>query len=265
MQTIVNGATQLLFIVGDPIAQVRSPLVYNPKIKAAGHNTILLPLRVPNSDFEETIRSVMRFGNLAGLVITFPFKERMLPFIDHLSVDAALIGAVNAVKKSATGQWEGDIFDGIGMIRAVEALGQSLANRKVLLYGAGGAGKAIAAALLARGVHTLTLIDRDAGKAEALCTRLAKSYPQALLGTDNRRIEDYDLLVNATPVGMGKNDTYVDWQGELHAGITVVDIVPYPVETPLLALAKQLGCPHTNGQAMIQGQSDAVLDYFNLS
>ena len=85
------------------------------------------------------------------------------------------------------------------------------------------------------------------------------------MGTDNRRIEDYDLLVNATPVGMGKNDTYVDWQGELHAGITVVDIVPYPVETPLLALAKQLGCPHTNGQAMIQGQSDAVLDYFNLS
>ena len=265
MQTIVNGATHLLFIVGDPIAQVRSPLIYNPKIKSAGHNTILLPLLVPKNDFEQIIQSVMQFGNLAGLVITFPFKERILPYLDHLSVDAALIGAVNAVKKNSAGEWVGEIFDGIGMIRAVEALGQTVANRKVLLYGAGGAGKAIAAALLARGVGRLTIVDRDEAKATAFCSILTKAYPQAELGTQNRQIEDYDLLVNATPVGMGKNDGHVEWAGVLHAGVTVVDIVPYPMETPLLALAKNLGCPHTNGQAMIQGQSDAVLEYFNLS
>jgi shikimate dehydrogenase len=264
MQAIVNGATQLLFIVGDPIAQVRSPLIYNPKIKAAGHNTILVPLLVPNQDFETMISSVMRIGNLAGLVITFPFKERILPYLDHLSLDAAMIGAVNAVKKNAAGEWAGEIFDGIGMIRAVEALGQTLTNRKVLLYGAGGAGKAIAAALAARGINRLTIIDRDEGKAEALCTILSEHYKEVEWGTKDRRIETYDLLVNATPVGMGINDGHVDWHGSLHAGVTVVDIVPYPSETPLLALAKSLGCPHTNGQAMIKGQSDAVLEYFDL-
>lgn len=265
MQTIVNGATQLLFIVGDPIAQVRSPLIFNPKIRASGHNAILAPLRIPVSDFETIIPAIMGIGNLGGLVITFPFKERILPFLDHLSVDAKLIGAVNAVKKNAEGEWLGDIFDGVGMIRAVEALEQSVQGRKILLYGAGGAGKAIAAALLAKNVDQLTIIDRDEAKAEALCNRLATKYPQIKLGSHNKQIEDYDLLVNATPVGMGANDSHVEWVGTLHSGITVVDIVPYPLETPLLALAKKLGCPHTNGQAMIQGQSDAVLEFFNLS
>jgi len=81
MQPIVNGATKLLFIVGDPIAQVRSPLIYNPKILAAGRNCILVPLLVPQDAFEQTIESVMRFGNLEGLIITFPFKERIMPFV----------------------------------------------------------------------------------------------------------------------------------------------------------------------------------------
>ncbi len=264
MQPIVNGATRLLFIVGDPIAQVRSPLIYNPKIAAHGTNCILVPLQVPEHEFEQTITSIMRLGNLEGLIITFPFKERIMPFIRHISGDAALIGAVNAVKRNERGEWEGDIFDGIGMIRAVQALGQTIAGRKALLYGAGGAGKAIAAALLSNGVGTLTIIDHDHAKAEAIAGVLGRTYPQVAIGCDNRNVEDYDLLINATPVGMGPDDSHVEWTGTLHSGITVVDIVPYPIETPLLALAKQVGCPNTNGQAMIQGQSDAVLEYFNI-
>ncbi|NBS01008.1 MAG: shikimate dehydrogenase [Rhizobiales bacterium] len=264
MQPIVNGATRLLFIVGDPIAQVRSPLVYNPKIEAHGKNCILVPLLVPQQDFEQTIPAIMRLGNLEGLIITFPFKERIMPFIRHISPDATLIGAVNAVKLNAHGEWCGDIFDGIGMIRAVQALGQTVNGRKALLYGAGGAGKAIAAALLSNGADTLTIIDHDHAKAAAIAAVLKQHYPNASIGCDNRNVQDHDLLINATPVGMGPNDSHVEWTGTLHAGITVVDIVPYPIETPLLALAKQLGCPNTNGQAMIQGQSDAVLDYFNI-
>ena len=264
MQPIVNGATKLLFIVGDPIAQVRSPLIYNPKILAAGRNCILVPLLVPQAEFEQTIQSVMRIGNLEGLIITFPFKERMMPFLQKISADAALIGAVNAVKKNEHGEWQGDIFDGIGMIRAVQALGQSAENRHVLLYGAGGAGKAIAAALCSNKVRRLTIIDRNESKAQALVETLARHYPEIALGSTNRQIEDYDMLVNATPVGMAEKDTYVQWSGTLHKGVTVVDIVPYPTTTPLLALAQQCGCPHTNGQAMIQGQSDAVLEYFDI-
>lgn len=264
MQPIVNGATNLMFIVGDPIAQVRSPLVYNPKIQASGKNCILLPLRIPAAEFEATISAIMGLGNLEGLIITFPFKERMLPFLDEISADAAMIGAVNAVKKTADGRWTGDIFDGIGMVRAVEALGQTISGRNVLLYGAGGAGKAIAAAVLKQGARRLTIIDKDALKARATLDSLSARYPDAVLGCDNRQIGEYDLLVNATPVGMAEGDGHVDWLGTLHAGITVVDIVPYPAETPLLALAKQCGAPHTNGQAMIQGQSDAVLEYFNI-
>ena len=264
MQPTVNGATRLLFIVGDPIAQVRSPLIYNPKIQAAERNCILVPLLVPQADFEHTIQSVMRFGNLEGLIITFPFKERIMPYLQQISADAALIGAVNAVKKNAQGDWQGDIFDGIGMIRAVQALGQTARNRHVLLYGAGGAGKAIAAALCSNGVSKLTLIDRDVAKAQAVIDVLVRHYPQIELGSHNRQICDYDMLVNATPVGMAAHDTHVEWLGTLHAGITVVDIIPYPTTTPLLAHAQQCGCPNTNGQAMIQGQSDAVLEYFNI-
>ena len=264
MQPIVNGATRLLFIVGDPIAQVRSPLIYNPKIEAHGKNCILVPLLVPQQEFEQSIPAIMRLGNLEGLIITFPFKERIMPFIRHISADAALIGAVNAVKLNEQGEWCGDIFDGIGMIRAVQALGQTITGRKALLYGAGGAGKAIAAALASNGVDTLTIIDHDSAKAEAIASVLARKYPHIAMGCDNRNIGDYDLLINATPVGMGANDGHVEWAGTLHSGITVVDIVPYPIETPLLALAKRLGCPNTNGQAMIQGQSDAVLEYFNI-
>ena len=188
----------------------------------------------------------------------------MIPFLDHISPDAALIGAVNAVRRNDQGEWSGDIFDGIGMVRAVQALGQTIAGRKALLYGAGGAGKAIAAALLSGGIDTLTIIDHDRAKAEAIATVFGHHYPHIAIGCDNRNVDEHDLLINATPVGMGPNDSHVEWTGTLHSGITVVDIVPYPIETPLLALAKQLGCPNTNGQAMIQGQSDAVLEYFNI-
>jgi len=264
MQPIVNGATRLLFIVGDPIAQVRSPLIYNPKIEATGKNCILVPLLVPQNEFEQTIPAIMRLGNLEGLIITFPFKERMIPFLDHITPDAALIGAVNAVRRNDQGEWSGDIFDGIGMVRAVQALGQTIAGRKALLYGAGGAGKAIATALLSGGIDTLTIIDHDHAKAEAIATVFGHHYPHIAIDCDNRNVDEHDLLINATPVGMGPNDSHVEWTGTLHSGITVVDIVPYPIETPLLALAKQLGCPNTNGQAMIQGQSDAVLEYFNI-
>ncbi len=260
----ITGQTRLLAIVGDPIGQVRSPEIYNPRIGAAGHKAVLLPVHLPAADFEVGMQGLMAVANLDGLVVTFPFKERALPFVDHLGVVAGQVGALNAMRREADGSWSGDMFDGAGLVGALAGLSQSARGRRILLLGAGGAGSAIAMAVAGAGAQLIGIFDSTRSRAEALATKIMLSYPHCSAAAVEPDVAGYDLLINATPVGMAPEFALAPFTGQLHPDLTVIDIVPKPEKTRLLEMAQAAGCPTTNGQAMISGQADAVLSFFGI-
>ena len=128
----LTGATRLYAIIGDPIVQVRSPEVYTEQFVALGVNAVLIPAHVPAKMFDTVIPALLALGNLDGLLVTVPFKARMLPFATRLSTSATIVGAINAMRREADGSWSGDMFDGIGFVRAAERKGERL--RGCLLY-----------------------------------------------------------------------------------------------------------------------------------
>jgi shikimate dehydrogenase len=261
----ITGETRLFAIIGDPIAQVRSPDVYNPRIARAGRNAILVPVHVPAAHFDTAVRGLLALGNLDGLVVTVPFKERILPLADRVLARGGEVGAINALRRERDGSWTGDMFDGVGFLAALEGLSQSARGRHVLLLGAGGAGNAIAFALAGAGAARIGIFDLAGKRAARLAERVAALYGDCRVGAVPSDLAGYDLLVNATPVGMAPDFAAPRVSGDLHPGVTVIDIVPKPAMTALLTKAEAAGCPFANGQAMISGQADAVLAFFGIA
>lgn len=255
----ITGATRLLGFIGDPVIHAKSPQNFNPRLAAAGHDALLMPIHIPQDRFDAAIDGIMSIANLDGLVVTMPFKERLMARLDEVSRRARAVGAVNAAKRTQDGRWVGDIFDGVGLIGAVESLGLSTRGMAVGLVGAGGAGSAIAFALAEVGVASLAIIDRDIGRAEQLCERVAEYsvLRPTCTGFDMSKI---DLLVHATPVGMQDGDGLAIDISDLSPRTAVIDIVTRS-ETPLLRTAARIGCPHAGGGAMVLAQTKAILSF----
>jgi shikimate dehydrogenase len=260
---IVDGATRLYCIIGDPVGQTGSPRVFSERFRAAGRNAILVPFHVPDVAFEPTVCGIMALANLDGIIVTVPYKARMLQFVDRVLPTAQKVGAVNALRREANGQWSGDMFDGRGMVRAIAAGGRAVAGRNVMLIGTGGAGGAIACALAEAGVASITLCDLNARKARALAARLAHIAPACTLRVGPATTDGIDLFVNASTVGMKPDDGLPAPLGELAPHVVVADVV-LKDETPLLRHARACGCATVRGQDMMLGQVDEMLAFFGI-
>jgi shikimate dehydrogenase len=261
---IVDGATRLYCIIGDPVAQTGSPRVFSERFRAAGRNAILVPFHVPSAAFEPTVRGIMALANLDGIIVTVPYKARMLAFADRIRPTAQKVGAVNALRRDPDGQWSGDMFDGRGMVRAITAHGRAVAGRNVMLIGAGGAGSAIACALAEAGVASITLCDVDTRKARMLVARLAVIAPACVLRVGPATTDGIDLLVNASPVGMKPDDGLPAPIGKLASNVIVADVV-LADDTPLLRQARACGCATVRGLDMMLGQVDEMLAFFGMA
>jgi shikimate dehydrogenase len=262
---IVNGSTRLYAIVGDPIAQVRSPQTFTARFGASGFDALLVPAWVPTARFDATIPGLMSLENLDGLLITVPFKNRMLRFADRVGEAARCIEAINALRREADGTWTGDIFDGIGFVRGAESKGARVRDRRVALFGAGGAGSAIAHALASAGVRSMHIVDPVAGRAEALADRLRPAFTGCQFVTAARIPRDADMIVNASPVGMRAGDGMPADVGTLSRDTLVGDVVISDSPTALVRHAIASGCDWVDGRAMLSGQVDAIMAFFEPS
>lgn len=260
---MIDGATRLLAIVGDPIEHARSPAVINALLARSGRNAILVPWHAPAAQFRPIMDGLMLTGNVFGIVVTYPFKQQAMALASTIRPAAARVGALNALRREAGG-WTGDMFDGAGLVRAVLGLGRPVAGAKVKLLGAGGAGSAIAYALAEAGAASLSIFDVDRARAASLAGAVGRHVPGCAVSADDAALGGAEVLVNATPVGLHPADGLPAPMDGLSAGTAVVDIVPRQEGTPLLALARERGCPHAGGAAMVEGQAAALLDFFGL-
>jgi shikimate dehydrogenase len=258
----ITGKTRLYAIVGDPIAQVRSPQVFTERFAAAGVDAVLVPVHVPSDRFDTAIPGLLDVANLDGLLVTVPFKARMVPFARRLGAAARAVGAVNALRRDADGSWTADMFDGTGFVRGAERKGARVSGRRVALFGAGGAGSAIACALANAGVASVDVIDTEASKARLLVDRLAPLFPRCAFRATEFVSSDRDMVVNASPVGMRPDDGLPGAIGSLDPSTLVGDVVIADPPTALIRLAIRCGCGWVDGRDMHGGQVDALMAFF---
>lgn len=260
---IIDGATRLFGIIGDPIVQVGSPRLYTERFRAAGRNAILVPFHVLSDRFEETVRGLQALANLDGLVITVPYKARILPFVDRLMAMGEKVGAINVMRRDRDGKWTGDMFDGRGLVRAVGKAGHRLEGRRVMLIGAGGVGSAIAVALAEAGVASITISDAQPARAADLAERVARLFPTCRANSGAPRAAGHDMIVNASPVGMAAGDGMPAPLGPLDPATVVFDVVVKTEPTPFMRHARSFACPTFGGYAMMETQVDEAIAFLD--
>jgi shikimate dehydrogenase len=258
----VSGRTRMFAIVGDPIAQVRSPELVSAEFRRRRADAIMVPLHVLPGDFDTVLPALMRMPNLGGLVFTIPFKVRACALADELTSRGRVVGAINAMVRGQDGRWRGDMLDGLGCVEGFRRRGLSFAGQRVCLIGAGGAGSAVGVAVASEGPRAIRLFDVDTAKAEALAAKLRATAPQAAVVVGPPTIEGIDILMNASPVGMLDDPRMPIAAEAFPASLVVFDAITKPERTKLLAVAETSGCRAVTGREMMRGQIAKMVDFF---
>src|SRR5262245_36794258 len=172
-----SGATRVVLILGDPIAQVKAPAGLTREFERRGHDAIVVPLQLAAADVVAGIAALTPAKNVDGLIATIPHKFALAARCATLSERAKFLGVVNVARRNADGSWHGDMLDGEGFAEPLAKAGCEIKGNRALLVGAGGAGSAIALALLDRGVAQLTVHDVDAARRDALIAKRESKFP----------------------------------------------------------------------------------------
>lgn len=264
---MINGETRVTGIFGDPVAHTLSPAMHNAAFAALGLNFVYLPFHVRREALAAAVAGIKALG-LAGVNITVPHKEAVLPLIDGVAEEARLIGAVNTVVNRG-GELIGHNTDATGFLRALQEAGFDPTGRPAVVIGAGGAARAVVAALARAGVREITIFNRTVSRATVLA-ELARAEGVAtaalswadLAGTGKKVVARAALVVQTTSVGMHPQEEEAPPvpPEALGPGQLVVDLIYSPRETRLLRLARAAGAKTQNGMAMLLHQGAAAFE-----
>jgi len=258
----LSGATRVYFIVGDPIAQVRSPSGVTAALRAAGRDALVVPAHVAPTDLRAFFAGVTPMRNVDGIIITVPHKFSAAEYCATLSTEASFLGAVNTLRRTADGKWHGGMFDGTGFVAALVDAGCELRGKRALLVGAGGAGSAIGHALMHGGVGSLDVRDNDVARTTSLIGRLnALGHGEAHSASADVAAHEYDVVVNASPLGMRADDPLPIDVSRLAPTTFVGDVVTKPPLTPLIEAARARGCPTVTGTQMFGRVCDRMVTF----
>lgn len=261
---IINGHTVIIAHIGYPTHSFKAPLIYNPYFARHGINALVVPMACQADNFAPLLRALFRLGNTKGALITMPHKVSTVGLVDEVLPAAAIAGAANAVRLGPNGQLQADMFDGEGFVRGIKRKGLALQGACALVVGSGGVGCAIAASLAAAGVAALALYDVNAAASRALGQRLQTHYPQLQVTTGSNDPAGFDLVVNATPLGMNEGDPLPVDISRLHASTFVGEVVMRTDMTAFLSAAQARGCRVQIGSDMLFEQIPAYLEFFGL-
>lgn len=260
----ISGKTKLCGVIGDPIEHSLSPIIHNAAFAALKLNYMFLAFKVKSADVENAING-MRALNIRGLNVTMPHKSKVLNFLDRTDLSAQIINSVNTILNK-----ENKLFglntDGVGALRALRENGVELKGRKILLLGAGGAARAIAYSMAKEG-DELAVLNRTLKPVQDLAKLLEKTVNKRIYAgllspkEIQQNIQDSDILINATSVGMKpKPDESLVAPKLLRHNLAVMDIVYNPIETKLTKDAKALGAKVVSGVEMLIYQGAASFE-----
>lgn len=249
----ITGQTKIFGIFGYPVTHTLSPIMHNAAFDAVGLPYRYLPFEVRPDQLQEAIKGIVPLG-IRGLNVTIPHKETIVPFLDRIDEEAERIGAVNTIEIDS-GRLIGHNTDGRGFLASLREMNIDCSGKRVLLLGAGGAAKAVAAILARQPISEMMIIARTPARGKELIDRLASISPRlktSLWGVNFGSDFPADpgrptLLVNTTPLGMNERDPLPFPIHFIDPRWSVADLIYRPAETALLAGAKK------NGAAVIPG------------
>ena len=256
----IDGYTRLAAVVANPIKHSISPFIHNTAFEATSTNGVYLAWEVEGTDLAETVANIRRY-QMFGINLSMPYKEQVIPYLDQLSEEACLIGAVNTVV-NREGTLIGYNTDGKGFFKSLPSF--KISRKKMVLLGAGGAAKAILAQAILDGVSQISVFVRSSSM-EKTRPYLEKIQNATGFRVDLLALEDVqdlqdsitqaDLLVNATSVGMDGSSQPIPTSIVLPEKLLVADVIYQPFETPFLKWAKEQGNQSINGLGMLLYQA----------
>jgi len=264
-KTMIDGNTDIIAHIGYPTHSFKSPMIYNPYFEQTGINAVVVPMGCQVADYPAFLKSVFTLTNIRGALITMPHKVTTVGLLDEVTATVKVAGACNAVKRAEDGRLVGDMFDGAGFVRGVQRKGLSLQGARVLVVGSGGVGCAIAASLAGAGIAAISLFDVSSASADALGQRLKQNYPRIDVKAGSNDPSGFDLVVNATPMGMNEGDPLPMDVSRLTDNTFVGEVVMRSETTAFLAAAKARGCRVQVGSDMLFEQIPAYLEYFGFA
>jgi shikimate dehydrogenase len=259
---MIRGTTELIAHLGYPTHSFKAPMIYNPWFESQGIDAVVVPMGSRAEDFPRLLRELFRLSNIRGALITMPHKVTVVDLLDEASTAVKVAGSCNAVRRDDQGRLLGDMFDGEGFVRGVRRKGVVLDGASVLVIGSGGVGSAIAASMAAAGVARLGLFDVHAPNAVGLAQRLKQHYPRLDLQTGSNDPTGFDVLVNATPLGMNVGDPLPVDMARVAPTTFVGEVVMKSETTAFLQAAQARGCRVQIGTDMLFEQIPAYLEYF---
>jgi shikimate dehydrogenase len=259
---MIDGNTRLIAHLGYPTETFKAPMIYNPYFEKHGINALVVPMGCAADDYTAFFRLLFRLSNVLGALVTMPHKISTLALLDEVSVSAKIAGACNVVRVDPDGRLIGDMFDGEGFVRSVKRGGRALASARILVAGNGGVGSAISAALAEAGAAEIALFDSNAAVMNGLAERLGTYYPKQKVTLGSNDPAGFDIVVNATPLGMKAGDPLPIDVTHLAPSTLVGEVVMKEEITPLLAAARQRGCEYRLGTDMLFEQIPACLEFF---
>ena len=259
---MISGHTKLIAHLGYPTATFKAPMIYNPYFAKHGIDAVVVPMGCRPEQYAAFLPLVFKLSNIHGALVTMPHKVTTVALLDEISTTVKVAGSCNAVRLGADGKLIGDMFDGEGFVRGVLRKGRTLVGARVLVVGCGGVGSAIAASLAKAGVGELAIFDPDAGSMSGLAERLRANYPALAIGVGSKDPVGFDVIVNATPLGMKDGDPLPVDVTRLEPRTFVGEVVMKQEITHFLAAARARGCDYQPGIDMLFEQIPAYLEFF---
>ena len=259
---MLSGKTTLIAHIGYPTEAFKAPLIYNPWFEKHGIDAMVVPMGVKAEDYPVSLRQIFKFSNVHGALVTMPHKVTTMSLADDASITARIAGAANALLKRADGTLLADQFDGAGYARGVARKGFKTKGSRILIVGTGGVGSPIAASLAADGAASISLFDLNTASAEGLASRLKQYYPDMEVNVTSNDPAGYDMVVNATPLGMKDTDPLPFDPERLSPTTFVGEVVMKQEITPMLRAAIARGCKYQVGTDMLFEMIPAYLEFF---
>jgi len=256
VRNLINAETSLYCIIGDPIRHALSPFVQTELFRRYGLNAVYLAFQVKRKDLKEVIKAIKILG-IRGFNVTMPLKVDIMDYLDHVSESSMLTGAVNTVKNTHK-ELVGYNTDVDGVIYAFKKAGMEVSGRRIAIVGAGGAARAVVAALYTLGVKELIVVNRTLERG----LRLARHFKDKVridvlvLGSEEAReaILRSEILINATSVGLRSDEMVID-SSLLEGREGVFDVVHVPPRTRFIREAENRGIKAAYGLDMFIGQA----------
>jgi shikimate dehydrogenase len=266
IQTI-DGKTGLFGLIGNPVRHTKSPFIHNTLFKLFGINAVYVPMLIQKEHLENAVNG-MKAMNVIGFNVTVPYKKDIIKYLDDISNDALLMGAVNTVK-NVNGKLKGYNTDAEGFVRDFkDAFDTDFNGKRVLLLGAGGTARALAVKLVSEGIRHLSIVNRTEQHAQSISEVVRNKFGNYVgyIHPESEELikefKEYEVVINTTPVGMSTyaDETPFDINYTFDKEQMVYDVIYSPERTKFLSQAQDCGCKTRNGFGMLINQGISAFE-----